>query len=114
MGAPLRHRRGYGVVEVVLELENDDFTHNAGPPSCGGRYVVPVGHLPLMGLDVPDAVGAPGWQSGPQLVDEEVVCDACAVVLVDVVVVVLDADEVVELVGAALVVKTVEDAVFVV
>jgi hypothetical protein len=66
-------------------------------------------------LDVPAAVGAPGWQSGPQLVEDEVVCDACVAGLVEVVVVVLDADadEVVELVAAP-VVGTAEDAVLVV
>ena len=98
----------------MLELENDVFTHSAGPPSCGGRYVVPVGHLPLTGLDVPDAVGAPGWQSGPQLVVEEVVCDAGAVVVDDAVVVLEDADELVALGAAAVVVETVDVSVLVV
>jgi hypothetical protein len=40
--------------------------------------------LPLTGFDVPGAVGAPGWQSGPQLVVDEVVDEA--VVLDEVVV----------------------------
>jgi hypothetical protein len=36
--------------------------------SCGGRYEVPAGHLPLTGLEVPGSDGVPvGLQSGPDV-----------------------------------------------